>query len=107
VCNLQAIVAVEGIDGLLVGVSDLTADMGISGQIHHPRVLDAFRSAGEACRAEGKFLGMGGVYDHEAAGRYLALGVQFILTGSDHTYLLAGANLRATFFRQRTGKQPA
>ena len=34
--NAAGIAAVEGIDGLLIGTSDLTAEMGISGQILHP-----------------------------------------------------------------------
>src|SRR3979411_1127300 len=60
VANAVEIAAVEGIDGLLIGTSDLTADMGISGQILHPRVEEAYRSIGAACRSAGKFLGMGG-----------------------------------------------
>jgi len=32
--------------------------------------------------------------------RYTDLGAQFILTGSDHGYILADANLRSAFFRK-------
>jgi 2-keto-3-deoxy-L-rhamnonate aldolase RhmA len=102
VANAGEIAAVDGIDGLFIGTSDLSAEMGISGQIGHPRIEEAYRNVGKACRKAGKFLGMGGVYDQEAAARYVALGARFVLTGSDHTYLLAGANLRSTFFRQLT-----
>jgi 2-keto-3-deoxy-L-rhamnonate aldolase RhmA len=98
--NAAEIAAVEGIDGLLIGTSDLTADMGISGQILHPRVEEAYRTVGAACRKAGKFLGMGGVYELDAMKRYADLGAHFILTGSDHAYILAGANLRSAFFRK-------
>jgi 2-keto-3-deoxy-L-rhamnonate aldolase RhmA len=98
--NATEIAAVEGIDGLLIGTSDLTADMGISGQILHPRVEEAYRSVGAACRKAGKFLGMGGVYELDAMKRYADLGAHFILTGSDHAYILAGAGLRSAFFRK-------
>lgn len=101
VANAGAIAAVEGIDVLLVGASDLTADMGISGQVLHPRVAAAFDAVGAACRASGKVLGMGGVYDEEGAGRYLRAGARFVLTGSDHTYLLAGASQRSAFLREQ------
>jgi 2-keto-3-deoxy-L-rhamnonate aldolase RhmA len=74
--------------------------MGISGQILHPRVEEAYRSVGAACRKAGKFLGMGGVYELDAMKHYTGLGVQFILTGSDHAYILAGASLRSAFFRK-------
>src|SRR5712664_3188620 len=93
IANAAEIAAVEGIDGLLIGTSDLTAEMGISGQILHPRVEVAYRKAG-------KFLGMGGVYELDAMKRYADLGAHFILTGSDHAYNLAGASLRSAFFRK-------
>jgi 2-keto-3-deoxy-L-rhamnonate aldolase RhmA len=32
--------------------------------------------------------------------RYVDLGVHFILTGSDHAYILAGANQRSSFLRK-------
>jgi 2-keto-3-deoxy-L-rhamnonate aldolase RhmA len=100
VANAEGIAAVDGIDGLLIGTSDLTAEMGISGQIMHPRVEEAYRSVGAACRKAGKFLGMGGVYEPDAMKHYAALGAQFILTGSDHAYMLAGASLKSAAMRR-------
>jgi 2-keto-3-deoxy-L-rhamnonate aldolase RhmA len=97
--NAQAIAAVEGIDCLLIGTSDLTAEMGISGQIDHPRVAEAYEKVGAACRASGKALGMGGVYDKETASRYIKAGARMVLSGSDHTYLLAGATARSEVLR--------
>src|SRR5258708_7908532 len=61
--NAKEIAAVEGIDGLLIGTSDLTAELGISGQIGHAKVAEAYETVGAACKANGKALGMGGVYD--------------------------------------------
>src|SRR5436305_10861643 len=98
--NAKEIAAVEGIDALLIGTSDLSAEMGISGQIDHPRVAEAYASVGAACRASGKALGMGGIYDKEVASRFIKGGARFILSGSDHTYLLAGAKARAEILRQ-------
>jgi 4-hydroxy-2-oxoheptanedioate aldolase len=98
--NAAGIAAVDGIDGLLIGTSDLTAEMGISGQILHPRVEEAYRSVGDACRKAKKFLGMGGVYELDAMKKYTDMGVQFILTGSDHAYILADASRRSAFFRK-------
>jgi len=100
VTNAAQIAAVDGIDTLLIGTSDLTADLGISGQIDHPRVQEAYRIVGDACRAHGKSLGMGGVYDHDTAARYIKAGARLVLSGSDHIFLLAGATLRADTLRQ-------
>jgi 2-keto-3-deoxy-L-rhamnonate aldolase RhmA len=100
VANADDIAAVEGIDVLLIGTSDLTAEMGISGQIGHERVAEAYQKVSDACRRRGKFLGMGGVYDRTNAARYIRLGAQFILSGSDHAYVTAGAAARTTFLRE-------
>lgn len=98
VANAEAIAAVDGIDVLFIGTSDLTAEMGISGQMGHAKIIDAYQSVGDACRKFGKTLGMGGVYDEENAARYVGMGARFILSGSDHSYLLSGANQRSVFF---------
>jgi 2-keto-3-deoxy-L-rhamnonate aldolase RhmA len=103
VSNADAIAAVPGVDVLFIGTSDLTAELGISGQMGHPKVVEAYRAVGDACRKHGKVLGMGGVYDEENAARYVAMGARFLLTGSDHSYLVAGANQRAAFFNGLPG----
>jgi 2-keto-3-deoxy-L-rhamnonate aldolase RhmA len=105
--NAEDIAAVDGIDVLFIGTSDLTASMGVSGQLGHPKVIDAYREVGEACRRHGKILGMGGVYDQENASRYVGMGAQFILTGSDHSYIMAGADQRVSFFNTLTPAPPA
>lgn len=43
---------------------------------------------------------MGGVYDQEWASRYIGMGVQMVLAGSDHGLLLEAATSRAKFLRQ-------
>ena len=58
--------------------------MGISGQIGHPQRGEAYEKVGAACRANGKALGMGGVYDKEDASRYIKAGARMVLSGSDH-----------------------
>jgi 2-keto-3-deoxy-L-rhamnonate aldolase RhmA len=101
--NADAIAAVDGVDVLFIGSSDLTAELGISGQMGHAKVIDAYQTVGDACRRHGKVLGMGGVYDEENASRYVAMGARFLLTGADHTYLMSGANQRSAFFNGIAG----
>ena len=103
VANADAIAAVKGVDVLLIGTSDLTAEMGVSGQIGHPKVVDAYAKVIGACRKHGKWAGMGGVYDQEHAARYIGMGAQFLLSGNDHNYLMAGASARAQFLRNLQG----
>lgn len=104
VTNAAEIAAVDGIDALLIGTSDLTASMGISGQLLHPRVEEAYRSVGAGCRKAGKFLGMGGVYQPDAMKHYIGLGAQLILAGSDHAYIMSGANHQSAALRKLDAK---
>ncbi|MBS0559936.1 MAG: aldolase [Proteobacteria bacterium] len=99
VANAEAIAAVDGVDVLLIGTSDLTAEMGISGQHGHPRVIDAYAKVGAACAKHGKVLGLGGVYDEENAARYIGMGARFVLAGGDHGYIVAGGKSRTAFLR--------
>lgn len=57
VIEADAIAAVEGIDMLLIGSNDLCTEMGIAGQLRHPRLIEAYESVAAACRAHGKFWG--------------------------------------------------
>ncbi len=99
VANAEAIAAVDGVDVLLFGTSDLTAEMGISGQIGHPRVQDAYRSVGAACARHGKTMGMGGVYDETWAKTYIGMGARFLLGGADQGFIMQAATARAEFLR--------
>ena len=99
IANADAIAAVPGVDVLLIGTNDLTLEMGIPGKYDDPRVVDAYRSVVAACRAHGKHVGMGGIYDNPSMEKYIRLGARFILGGSDITFLMAGAQARADFLR--------
>jgi 2-keto-3-deoxy-L-rhamnonate aldolase RhmA len=102
ISNADAIAAVPGVDVLFIGTSDLTGELGISGEMGHAKVIQAYQTVGDACRKHGKVLGMGGVYDEENASRYVAMGARFLLSGSDHSYIMAGAHLRSAFFNGLT-----
>jgi 2-keto-3-deoxy-L-rhamnonate aldolase RhmA len=97
--NSGDIAAVDGIDVLLIGTSDLSSELGIAGQMGHSKIIDAYATVGAACKKHGKILGMGGVYDEENASRYVGMGAKFVLTGADHSYMVMGGSTRSLFFR--------
>jgi 2-keto-3-deoxy-L-rhamnonate aldolase RhmA len=97
--NAEAIAAVPGIDVLLVGTSDLCAELGIHGQFSDPRVPAAYGKVIAACRKHRKFPGMGGVYDPLLMQKYVAMGMRFILGGNDLAFLMAGARERSAMLR--------
>ncbi len=97
VANADAIAATPGVDTLLIGTSDLSADMGISGQMGHERVQAAYKTVIEACRKHGKQPGMGGVYDELWAKTYMQWGAKFVLAGADGMFIMQAATARAKF----------
>ena len=101
--NAADIASVDGIDVLFIGTSDLSSELGVAGQMGHPKIIDAYAEVGAACRKHGKILGMGGVYEPQSMKRYIDLGAQFILTGSDHGYILAGATQQSAALRKLEG----
>src|ERR1700684_1558562 len=56
--EIEMIAAVEGVDGLFLGPSDLAADFGQLGNPSHPEVQAAIQDAGERIRTAGKSAGI-------------------------------------------------
>jgi len=97
--NAEAIAATPGIDALLFGGNDLSTEMGLPGQLGHPRMHEAVRRTVEACKRNGKAAGIGGVYQSDLLKAYIGLGMRMILSGSDVSLLIAAAQERARFVR--------
>jgi len=97
--NVDAIAAVPGIDALLVGCTDLAAELGVTGQLGHSLVADAIDAVCAACKKHGKFAGMGGVYDQAIMASYVQKGARLILSGSDLAFLMAGGRARTSMLR--------
>jgi 2-keto-3-deoxy-L-rhamnonate aldolase RhmA len=105
VANAREIAAVAGIDALMIGTSDLSAELGFSGQLGHEKVQAAYAEVVSACRAEKKILGMGGVYDEQWAAHYIGLGARFVLGSGDHNFILSAGTARSRFLRGLTNKK--
>lgn len=54
----EDILAVEGVDGLLIGPNDLSQHLGIFGQYSHPTMIDTMRHVAWAARDAGKWSGI-------------------------------------------------
>jgi 4-hydroxy-2-oxoheptanedioate aldolase len=80
--NLEAIAAVDGIDGLFIGPSDLAADLGHLGNNAHPEVRATIEDAIERIRRTGKAPGILAVVEADAR-HWLERGALFVGIGSD------------------------
>jgi len=56
--NIDAILDVEGVDGVLIGPYDLSGSYGLPGKLEDPRVTGAVQTVLEACEAHHKSAGM-------------------------------------------------
>jgi 4-hydroxy-2-oxoheptanedioate aldolase len=90
--NIDAIAAVEGVDGVFIGPADLSADMGFVGQPEHPEVDAAIDHIIARAHAAGKFAGVL-TFNPDRIAKYRAMGVEFLGVGGDVAVL--GTALRA------------
>ena len=100
--GLQAaaeIAAVDGIDGVFVGPSDLAAALGHLGEPNHPATQAAIARVFDAARSAGKPTGILTPVEADAR-RYLAMGATFVAVGSDlGVFRSATQQLRDRFAR--------
>ena len=90
----EEIVAVDGVDMVLVGLNDLLADWGIPGEYDHPRVREAYAKTIAACRQRGKHCGVGGLATRpDLVAEFVKMGARYVSTGTDLGFLLAAATL--------------
>ena len=97
--RIESIAAIEGVDGIFVGPSDLSASLGLVGRPQSPEVQDAIEKAGARIRAAGKSAGIlaGGEAD---ARRYMGWGYNFVAVGVDTVMLARAADELAARFKR-------
>ena len=80
--EIEAIAAVDGVDGIFIGPSDLAADLGHLGDNRHPDVRAAIEDAISRIIATGKFAGILAPIEADAK-HWLERGCLFVAVGSD------------------------
>ncbi|NYT69252.1 HpcH/HpaI aldolase family protein [Pusillimonas noertemannii] len=90
--NLDEIAAVEGVDAVFIGPSDLAASLGYLGRVSHPDVKAAIEDALTRIASHGKAAGVF-CADASLAASYQASGAHFVALGAD-TGLLRSAAIK-------------
>ena len=98
VTNVEDILNVDGVDGVIVGPSDLTAALGCVGKFSDPRYIEALTWVESAARASGKLLGTTPHPDHPIEA-LLARGHCFLILGSDTALLHEAMSAQLTQVR--------
>lgn len=79
--NIDAILSVEGIDGAVIGRSDLSQDLNIPGQTDHPKVLECVERMIDACQAHGAYPGLL-INDIKSAKEWIDKGIRIVPYGN-------------------------
>jgi 4-hydroxy-2-oxoheptanedioate aldolase len=96
--RLEVIAEVEGVDGVFIGPSDLSASFGHIGNPQHPEVQKALEDSVKRLKAVGKPAGILTLSEEEAR-RYIGWGYTFVAVGSDVGLLTRGADALAKRFK--------
>lgn len=98
--HADAIAALPGIDVVHIGSLDVSNEMGIPADYHHPRMRAVYEKVAMAARKHGKAMGVGGIRgDFEMQKYLLGIGVRYLTSGSDVSYLMTAARAEAKVLR--------
>jgi 4-hydroxy-2-oxoheptanedioate aldolase len=96
--NIEAICAVDGVDGVFIGPADLHASLGYTGEIANPKVKPMIDEAIRRIRKKNKAPGI--LTPNEAdAKHWLGCGALFVAVGADVGILARGAEALAAKFK--------
>jgi len=96
--QIDAIAAVDGVDGLFIGPSDLAADLGHLGDNGHPEVRAAIEDAIGRIRAAGKAAGILAPVEADAR-HWIDVGCRFVGVGNDAAVLARQTEALAAKFK--------
>lgn len=89
--NADEIAAVEGVDIIHIGMSDMLNNMGLTGKHGSPEIVAALDRVLEVAKAHGKYAGAGGNRNIAAQAAMIKKGVRFITTQTDAGLIVQGA----------------
>lgn len=95
--HIEAIGAIDGVDGIFIGPADLHASLGYPGETGNPKVLPLIDDAIRRIRATGKAPGIL-TGDEKLAARFIAEGTLFTAVGADVGILARGVEQLAARF---------
>ena len=99
--ELDEILAVPGLDSLVLGPWDLSGALGMLGDVEHPTVVAAIETVIAKTRAAGLFVGSGMGTDAAYAAKMAKRGVQWLQVGGDCGYMIMAMDQITGSIRQQ------
>ena len=85
--NLDEILSVPGVDACIIGMMDLSASIGMLGQVKSPEVTALLDEIGEKITRAGKPFGVAMGYDDQLVEDWIRRGAQMIGVGGEEEFL--------------------
>ena len=86
--NLEEILAVPGVDGIICGLNDLSASINKFGQVWDPEMIDLMNQIMDKCKKAGKPFGASLGMNYEMAKYWIDRGASFISIGFPQDYYM-------------------
>jgi len=99
--NLDALLEIDGIDGVFIGPADLSASLGYPDNADHPEVQRIIEQSIRRIRAAGKAAGFLAV-SPEMARKCIAWGANFVAVGVDTMLYTQALDARLAMFKDAT-----
>jgi 2-keto-3-deoxy-L-rhamnonate aldolase RhmA len=103
IAKLEEIAAVDGVDALFMGPGDLSASMGVIGNVADAKVQAALKDAASRARAVGKPIGIVGPTP-EMVGQFIDWGYSYVAVASDMGMMMRQANAMITALKPSLAK---
>lgn len=102
--NIDEILAVPGVDGILIGPYDLSGSYNVPGQLAHPAVTGAKASVLAACKKAGKTAGQHLVRtSHAEVQQAIQEGYRFLALGMDTVFIADGVEKYSKMLESASG----
>lgn len=106
--HVEEIIAVQGVDTIVIGAADLSGSMGLLSEVRHPRVMEVLDRIADICNGAGFPFGASLLWSEDNVRDWIRRGVSWIGVDNDISYLINGArgayeatrNLAATLGRK-------
>jgi 4-hydroxy-2-oxoheptanedioate aldolase len=103
--NVDAIAAVDGVDGVFIGPADLSAAFGHVGNPWHPEMQKLHQDLFRRIQKAGKAVGIL-TLDEALAKKHVEMGATFIAVGTDSNLMVKSTSALAAAFKG-AAPQPA
>lgn len=94
--NLDALIAVEGVDGVFMGPHDLSVSLDVAEEWENPQLLRLIEDTIQRCRLAGIGVGvhLSPIFSQEQTERFVSLGMNWLLDGADVSHVLQALKQR-------------